>query len=135
MLWLTAAVYLLGPIVNEFRFVTLHKIMQAGKITVITSNTPHCYYIYRDEPMGFEYELAKEFADYIGVALQVKIAENWEGMIPAIRNGNAAFIAAGMTITPKRKKQVSFSNGYMDIQQHLISNRKSSKIKKLEKRR
>jgi membrane-bound lytic murein transglycosylase F len=133
VLWLIAVVYLTRPIVNEFRFVTLHKIMNSGKITMITRNTPHCYYIYRDDPMGFEYELAKEFADSLGVALKVKTAENWGKMIPAIKNGTAAFIAAGMVITPKRQKQLSFSDGYMDIQQHLISNRNSTKIRKLEK--
>jgi membrane-bound lytic murein transglycosylase F len=132
VLWLVSVVYLSEPIVNEFRFVTLHKIMKAGEITVVTRNTPHCYYIYRDNPMGFEYELAKEFSEYLGVALRVKIAENWDEMIQAVRNGSAAFIAAGMAITAKRQKQVSFSQGYMDIQQHLISNREGSKINKLE---
>ena len=132
VLWVIAVVYLMYPIVNDYRFVTLHKIMKTGKITVITRNSPHCYYIYRDDPMGFEYELAKEFANYLGVELQVEIAENWEGMLPAIKKGKAALIAAGMTITPKRQKQLSFSDGYMDIQQHLIINRERPKIKKLE---
>jgi membrane-bound lytic murein transglycosylase F len=132
VLWVIAILYLLSPIVDEYRFVTLHKIMKTGQVTVITRNTPHCYYIYRDDPMGFEYELAKEFADYLDVELKVKIAEHWEGMVPALNNGTAAIIAAGMTITPKRQKQVSFSDGYMDIQQHLISHRQSPKIKKLE---
>ncbi|MBT8372609.1 MAG: membrane-bound lytic murein transglycosylase MltF [Deltaproteobacteria bacterium] len=132
VLWVLAIFYLVKPIVNKYRFVTLHKIMKAGQITVITRNTPHCYYTYRDEPMGFEFELAKEFADYLGVELKVKIAENWEGMLPALKNGNAAIIAAGMAITPKRQKQVAFSDGYMDIQQHLISNRNSVKINKLD---
>jgi membrane-bound lytic murein transglycosylase F len=82
--------------------------------------------------MGFEYDLAKEFADYLGVRLKVKIAENWEGMIQQIKNGSAALIAAGMTVTSKRQKQAAFSDGYMDIQQHLISHRRGPKIKKME---
>jgi len=132
VLWVLAVLYVINPIVNKYRFVTLHKILKAGQITVTTRNNPHCYYIYRDEFMGFEYELAKAFADYLGVGLKVKIAENWTEMIPALKNGTAAFIAAGMTITRKRQKQVIFSDGYMDIQQHLIAHRRSVKIKKLE---
>ena len=82
--------------------------------------------------MGFEYELAKEFADYLGVALNIDTAESWEGMIPVLYNGTAAVIAAGMIVTPKRQKQVSFSDGYMDIQQHLIKHRNGAKIKSLQ---
>jgi len=131
VLWAIAMAYVFRPIVEEYQFVTLHKIEKAGQITIITRNTPHCYYIYRDEPMGFEYELAREFADYLGVDLKVNIAETWETMIPKLNTGAGALIAAGMTITPRRQSQVSFSKGYMDIQQHLIAHRNSPKIKGL----
>jgi membrane-bound lytic murein transglycosylase F len=132
VLWVLAVFYVMNPIVNEYKFSTLHKITKAGQITVITRNSAHCYYTYRDEPMGFEYELAKEFADYLGVKLKIQITEDWEEMVPALVNGTGAFIAAGMTITPKRQKQAAFSDGYMDIQQHIISRRNRAKIKKLE---
>jgi len=132
VLWLTGIIYIVYPIVNDYEFVTLHKVIKSGQITVITRNTPHCYYLYRDEPMGFEYELAREFADYLGVELKIQIAESWEGMIPLLKDGTGGFIAAGMAITPKRRNQVAFSEGYMDIQQQLITDRKSAKIKKLE---
>ena len=131
-LWVLAVWYVIHPIVNRYKFNTLHKIMKAGQITVITRNSAHCYYTYREEPMGFEYELAKAFADHLGVKLSVQIAEDWEGMIPALENGTGAFIAAGMTITPKRKKQAAFSDGYMAIQQHLISRRHRARINKPE---
>ena len=131
-LWVLAAFYVMNPIVNEYKFNTLHKILKAGRITVITRNSAHCYYTYREEPMGFEYELAKEFADYLGVELKVRLTEDWEEMIPRLQDGTGAFIAAGMTITPKRLKQAAFSDGYMDIQQHIISRRNKAKIKKLE---
>ncbi|MEJ2168037.1 MAG: membrane-bound lytic murein transglycosylase MltF [Desulfobacterales bacterium] len=130
--WFTAIVYLAYPVVNDYRFVTLHKVLKSGQITVITRNTPHCYYLYRDEPMGFEYELAQEFANFLGVELKIKVAESWEGMIPFLNDGTGGFIAAGMAITPNRRKQVAFSEGYMDIQQQLIANRKNGKIKKLD---
>ena len=132
-LWVLAVFYVMNPIVKpEYKFNTLHKIIKAGQITVITRNSAHCYYTYREEPMGFEYELAKAFADYLGVVLNVQITEDWEEMIPVLADGTGAFIAAGMTITPKRQKQVAFSDGYMDIQQHIISRRNRAKIKKLE---
>ena len=129
VLWAIGIFYLINPIINDYRFITLHKILKAGQITVVTQNTPHCYYIYRDEVMGFEYELAEEFADYLGVDLKIKIVENWKHMLPELKNGNAAIIAAGITITPKRQRKVAFSDGYMDIRQHIISHRSHTRIK------
>jgi len=129
VLWVLGVLYAINPIVSGYKFITLHKILKAGEMTIITRNSPHCYYLYRDEPMGFEYDLAQEFADYLGVALKVKIIENWSRMVPELMNGNAALIAGGITITPQRQKRVAFSDGYMDIQQHIISRRNGSKIK------
>jgi membrane-bound lytic murein transglycosylase F len=129
ILWFAGMLYAINPLINDYRFITLHKILKSGQITVITRNNPHCYYLYRDEPMGFEYELAREFAAYLDVTLNVQIAENWKRMAHEIRNGNAALIAAGITITPKRQKVMAFSDGYMDIRQHIISRRNRAKIK------
>jgi peptidoglycan lytic transglycosylase F len=110
----------------------LEKILHKGELTVITRNNAHSYYSYRDQEMGFEYDLAKEFAAYLGVSLKIRIAEKWEGMIPDLLDGTGDFIAASMTITPKRRKDVLFSNGYMDIQQHLIVHRRNRSLQTIE---
>lgn len=44
---------------------SLNKIKTSGQIAIITDNNANCYYIYRDKPMGFEYDLSKAFADYL----------------------------------------------------------------------
>jgi len=111
---------------------TLEKIIEKGKLTVITRNNAHCYYSYRDQEMGFEHDLAKAFANDLGVELNIQIAEKWEGMIPSLIDGSGDLIAASMTITPKRKREVMFSNGYMDIQQHLIVHRDNHAIRTIE---
>ncbi len=131
LVWMAAVLYLVNPLVGKYRFVTLHKILKNGQLTVITRNTPHCYYIYRGQPMGFEYDLAKAFADELGVQLKVKIVDNWDSMVAQVENGQAAFIAAGIVIAPNRQRQLAFSNGYMDVQQQLIARRNGKKIKQL----
>lgn len=132
LVWVAAVFYFISPIVDTYKFKTLEKIQKSGELTIITSNSPHCYYLYRDTPMGFEYELAKAFADYLGVKLRVKIAEDWEEMVPALLDGSGALIAASTPVTSKRECQVAFANGYMKIQQHLIVHRNNTKIKKIE---
>ena len=108
---------------------TLHKILKNRSLTVITKNTAHCYYLYHDAPMGFEYELAKAFADHLGVRLNIKIVDKLDQMIPALNHGTGALIAAGMPITLSHQKGLSFSNGYMSIQPHIITHRYNTKIR------
>ena len=111
---------------------TLDAIRQTGQLTVITRNNSHCYYSYRDQEMGFEYDLVKAFADYLGVELKIVIAEKWEGMIPTLMDGTGDLIAASMTITPGRKRYVAFSNGYLDIKQHIIVHRSNTSVRELK---
>ncbi len=42
---------------------------------------------------------------------------NWDGIIPAVNNGEFDMIASGMTITAERAKQVDFSNPYKSVDQ------------------
>ena len=98
---------------------SLQKIRKSKQITVITRSNAHCYYIYREQPMGFEYDLAKAFADHLGVTLKVKTFP-WAHMIKALNEGRGDFIAASKTITASRKELVDFSRGYLTIQQRVI---------------
>lgn len=115
---------------QEFR--DLESILESGEIVVITRNNAHCYYLYREEPMGFEYDLAKAFADYLGLRLKVRIADTWEGMIPELANCTGDFIAAGMTVTQARRKQIAFSDGYSETRQHIIVHRSNAKVRAAE---
>jgi len=108
----------------------LDRILRTGKITVLTRNNANSYYLYRGQPMGFEYDLAKAFADHLGVRLELKVAERWEGMIPDIQTGEADMIAADLTITAKRLRQVAFSDGYLTTRQQIITNRHHPRIRR-----
>jgi len=109
----------------------LEKIKESGQITVLTRNNAHCYYTYRDNPMGFEYDLAKAFSEYLGVNLKV-ITPTWEGLIEALNGGEGDFIAASLTITPARENLVNFSDEYLTIQQQAVIHTSNYQIAKLE---
>ena len=98
LVWMVLGYYLFSPVMAAYKFVTLQKIQKTGEITVVTRNTADCYYLYRDQSMGFEYEMAQAFAEYLGVRLQVKVVDRWEDMVAALNNGSAAFIAASTPI-------------------------------------
>lgn len=115
--------------VDLFKPDPLDTILEKGEIIFLTRNNAHCYYLYQDEPMGFEFDLAKAFAEYLGVKLKIKISDKWEEMIPSLKNEKAHVVAASFTVTPKREQHVLFSNAYMKIHQHLITGRHVRDIK------
>lgn len=60
---------------------------------------------------GFEIELARELCKIMGVKYNI-VPQAWEGIIPALQAGKYDAIMAGMSITEKRMKVVSFSRYY-----------------------
>ncbi len=128
-MWVLVVGYSLTSCRKAPEITTLDNILAAGEIVVITRNNPWCYYLYRGQPRGFEYELARAFADYLGVSLNVKIAHRWDRMIPDLLAGQGDIIAANMTITPERRARVSFSQGYLSTQPRVIIRRQSRKIR------
>jgi len=109
---------------------SLDAIKERGSITLITRNNANSYYIYRGQPTGFEYDLAKQFSEHLGVELKV-ITPSWNKMIPKLQQGAGDFIAAGMTITEKRKEEVDFSRGYLGVQQQLVIHRGDRGIREI----
>jgi len=109
----------------------LEEIKESGKITVITRNNAHCYYTYRDKPMGFEYDLAKAFSDYLGVSLNV-VTSHWEKLFDVLNGGGGDFIAASLTITPSREKLIDFSDEYLAIQQQAVIHTSNYNTRKIE---
>ncbi len=101
---------------------TLARIKEAGELVVATRNNANCYYQYRGAPVGFEYDLAKAFSDYLGVKISPKVVE-WESLLPAIATDQAHMVAAGLSITPERRKIVDFSKPYLEVQPQIISHR------------
>ena len=126
IIWGVIGYYVFSPVIDAYRFVTLKRIQKTGEITVVTRNTAQSYYLYRDQPMGFEYEMAQAFAEYLGVNLRVKVVDKWDDMVAALNDGSAAFIAASSPIIPKWQTQVAFSDGYMEVAKQIITHRKNA---------
>ena len=131
-LWLAACIAFILRVSPELWVTDLADIQTSGEITVITRNNAHCYYHYRGEPMGFEYDLARELAADLGVRLRVEITDTWEGMIPAVLAARGrAFIAASFTRTEALARQVAFSKPYLTVRPHLILRRNDQRIRRV----
>ncbi len=106
------------------------EILRDGRLRLITANNPHCYYIYRDSPAGFEYDLAHAFACSLGVELEV-LLPGWERMIDALNTGEGDLIGASLTVTPARELSVDFSDPYLPIRQHALVRKGNLDVRRL----
>lgn len=111
---------------------TLETILASGVIRVMTRNNAHCYYTYRGQEMGLEYDLAKAFADFLGVELDLAVAKSTDRLLHSLRKGQTDVGAASMTITRPRSKIADFSRPYLKVEQTIVTHRKHSRLKNVK---
>lgn len=106
--------------VAEESITDLPEILKKGKLVVLAENSSTSYFIYRGKKMGFEYELLKEFADELGLELEVKVVHNLDDMISMLNKGEGDLIACNYTYTKERLKEIEFSEPFIKTPQVLI---------------
>jgi len=87
----------------------LEEIVKSGYIRVLTRNNDTSFFIYRGHRMGFDYEMGKKLAQKLGIRVDMIITGSWNEMVPELLKGEGDVIAAEVTVTPARQKQVLFA--------------------------
>ena len=109
----------------------LERIKARGYLTVLSANNANAYYIYRGAEMGFEYDLVKAFAEFLGVDLRIK-TPGWSRLLDMVNTPQGDLIAASMTVTDSRRKQADFSREYLPVQQQVIVHKHNFAINAVE---
>ena len=101
----------------------LKEIKKDGKLRALIAYSATSYFLYRGQPMGYEYELLKRLADDLGVELELKVSKNLDELLPELKNGNVDIVAHALAITSERKKEVSFAD-FLYITEQVLVQRK-----------
>lgn len=101
----------------------LEAIKARGELKVITRNNATCYYEGPHGPVGFEYDLAKAFAEYLDVKLKLVILDNYQEMVSTLLSGDADLIAAGLTASDHHEQHLDFGPGYLDVNRQVVGRR------------
>jgi len=111
----------------------INKIITEGTLKAYINYSSTSYFLYKGVPMGFEYELLKKYAEHIGVELQVIPIKNMDSIFIDLNNGMADVVAANLTITTERLKDVNFTLPVIVTKQVLVQ-RKPDGWKKMRKK-
>lgn len=98
----------------------LDAILERGYINALVDNNSVSYFIYKGEPMGYEYELLNLFAKHLNVDLRIKVTSGIDRAMDQLNTGEGDIIAFPLTITKERNKYVSFSKPHFNSYQVLV---------------
>jgi len=110
----------------------INRILENKKMVVVTRNAPTTYYVGRDGPTGFEYDLVSAFAEDIGVEVEFVVKDSLSDILEMVEKGEADFAAAGLTRTAQRQNSFLFSDPYQHVKQQVVCRRGGARPKKLE---
>ena len=98
----------------------LFQIKKRGKIIVTTNYNSIDYFIYKGLPMGFQLEMMNAFAKYLGVKTEFIITNDLASNAGLLAVGKCDLIANNITVSPDRKKIISFTIPIMQTRQVLV---------------
>lgn len=108
----------------------LTDIQKDGKLKVLISYSSTSYFIYRGQPMGFEYELLERLADDLELELELLIVKDMDSVFQDINSGKADMIAHGLAITTDRKQKVDFTD-YLYLTSQVLVQKKPDNWNKM----
>lgn len=108
----------------------LADIKEEGVLRVISSYSSTSYFLYKGQPMGYEYDLLKRFAKHLDVEFELSVSNDLDTMFQYLADGKVDLIAHGLTITNARKEMVTFSD-YLYLTHQVLVQRKPENWRKM----
>lgn len=96
------------------------RIAAEGRIRVLTSYSAINYYIYRGEPVGYQYEMLRSLASSLGVKLELSVERNIDEAFLKLAEGKAHLLAMDLTVTGERMKEFDFTDPIFITRQVLV---------------
>jgi membrane-bound lytic murein transglycosylase F len=102
----------------------IDQIKTLGELRVVTRTGPLAFYRGLDDiPEGPEYELARRFADELGVKLKITPLRSYAEIYAALTSGQAHLAAAGLKVPLQSIPGIEFGPAYQHVREHLIYRR------------
>ncbi|WP_299584478.1 transporter substrate-binding domain-containing protein [uncultured Microbulbifer sp.] len=118
---------------QEERITDWKGIKKSGVIRLLTYNGPTTYFLWKGLLMGFDYDLAKAFADKHKLQLQIIVVPYEEDLADWLRAGRGDFAGAELNITSSYEaKGMVFTKPYVESADQVISNKDKPPIEQIQ---
>lgn len=98
----------------------LNEISTRGKLIALTDYNSTSYFIYRGQPMGYQYELLQNLAKHLDLELEIIVNNNLEESFNALINHDCDVLAINLTVTNERQQMFNFTQAIGQTRQVLI---------------
>lgn len=98
----------------------LDKIKERGSLIAVLENSSTGFFIYKGQPMGYEYDLLELFSKHLGVKLEIRTTASIQEAFETLNRGEADIIAYSLTVTKERKKELAFTDSHYTTRQVLV---------------
>src|SRR5215213_3316545 len=98
----------------------LEEIRARGTLTVLAPYNSTTYFVYRGEPLGYEYELLREFANAQGLALKMVVVTDPKSLLPLLNEGEGDIAASRLVPTPETEAQAAFTRSLYQTEPALV---------------
>ncbi len=98
----------------------LPEILERGSLVAITDYNSTNYFIYRGQPMGYQYELLQDLTRHLDIRLEMVVSNDLEETFNCLRMGDCDLIALNLTVTKERKKKFDFTIPHSQTRQVLV---------------
>ncbi len=107
----------------------LPRIQERGELVMLTLYSSTTYFQYRGEPMGYHYELCRQFAESLGVTLKVKVANSPDELVEMLLRDEGDLIGYNLAVTNERKDDIRYCGEETITHQVIVQRRGSEALK------
>lgn len=98
----------------------LAEMRESGTLTVLAPYNSTTYFLYRGEPMGYEYELLREFARTQGLALKMVVVTDRKSLLALLNSGEGDVAASRLIPTPDEEQHAAFTRALYRTEPALV---------------
>jgi membrane-bound lytic murein transglycosylase F len=98
----------------------LAELRERGTLTVLAPYNSTTYFVYRGEPLGYEYELLRTFAEGQGLKLKMVVVTDPKSLLPLLNSGEGDVAASRLIPTPEGEAQAAFTRALYQTEPALV---------------
>jgi len=110
-------------------------------VRILVSYSETNYFVVEGRQRGLEYELMEHFRKFLNAGTRdpkrqynfIYLVRPFDQLLPKLVQGEGDIVAAGLTITPERRRHVAFTRPYLrDVAEIVVQSRRAPPVERIE---